>query len=133
VQYAIHAGLWTGLVRCGGLQDLLRDSTNGPASLRAVTECLAVVEARGVDLADYPDARVYLQTGSHIGMLIAGLMVKANFMFNAKVRRASAHGLGDPAEIAAAYRAVLATGQELGIPMTTMLSFSDDITAFAAV
>jgi 2-dehydropantoate 2-reductase len=131
VQYAINAGLWTGLVRCGGLKPLLRDRANGPLSLRAVNECLDVVEARGVNLANYPDSRTYRRATSRTGMMIAELAMRAMFTCNAKVKRASAHGLGDPREIAEAFNAVLRTGKDLGVDMPTMHGFAGDIAAFA--
>lgn len=61
-QYAINAGLWTGLVRVGNLQKLPHDKENGPLSLLSVKECLDVVAKRGIDLRKYPESQMYLPT-----------------------------------------------------------------------
>ncbi|MFN8412567.1 MAG: 2-dehydropantoate 2-reductase N-terminal domain-containing protein [Anaerolineales bacterium] len=131
VQYAINAGLWTGLVRVGDLQKLLGDSVNGPLSLLSVKECLDVVSKRGVDLKKYPESQMYMNTGSKIGAMIAGFMVRMMFKFNQSVQRASAHGLGDSVEISSAYYALLHTGSTLGVDMPVTQSFQADIDAFA--
>jgi 2-dehydropantoate 2-reductase len=131
VQYAINAGLWTGLVRTGDLQKLLSDSVNGPLSLKSVKECLDVAARRGIDLKKYPDSQMYMNTDSKIGALIAGTIVRMMFKFNKSVQRASAHGLGDPIEIKSAYYALLDSGNELGVPMPVTKSFQPDIDQFA--
>ena len=131
VQYAINAGLWTGLVRTGDLQKLLRDGENGPLSLLAVKECLDVVAKRGVDLKKYPESQMYMNTGSKAGALIAGFIIRMMFKFNQSVQRASAHGLGDPQEIKNAYDNLMQTGSELGVDMPAMNGFKTDMERFA--
>jgi 2-dehydropantoate 2-reductase len=131
VQYAINAGLWTGLVRAGSLDALLRDSVNGPLSLRSVKECIDVVAKRGVDLKKYPESQMYMNTGSKIGGMIAGFAIRMMFKFNKSVQRASAHGLGDPIEIKTAYYSLLDSGNELGVSMPVTKSFHADIDQFA--
>ena len=131
VQYAINAGLWTGLVRVGNLQKLLRDKENGPLSLLSVKECLDVVAKRGIDLKKYPESQMYMNTGSKVGAMIAGMIVQMMFKFNQSVQRASAHGLGDPVEIKEAYDNLLRTGSELGVAMPVTKSFQADMERFA--
>jgi ketopantoate reductase len=87
VQYAINAGLWTGLVRVGDLQKLLGDKVNGPLSLLAVKECLDVVAKRGIDLKKYSETQMYMNSGSKVGAMIAGMMVQLMFKLNKSVQR----------------------------------------------
>ena len=131
VQYAINAGLWTGLVRVGDLQKLLGDKENGPLSLLSVKECLDVAAKRGIDLKKYPESQMYMNTGSKIGAMIAGMMVRMMFKFNPSVQRASAHGLGDPTEIKEAFDSLLKTGADLGVDMPVTKSFQPDMERFA--
>lgn len=131
VQYAINAGLWTGLVRVGDLQKLLGDTTNGLLSMQSVQECLKVVTKRGIDLKKYPESQMFMRSGSKIGAYIAGFTVRMMFKFNQSVQRASAHGLGDPLEIKDAYNKLLQTGSELGVDMPITKSFQADMEEFA--
>jgi 2-dehydropantoate 2-reductase len=131
VQYAINAGLWTGLVRAGSLEAVLRDSVNGPLSLQAVKECLDVVAKRGVDLKKYPESQMFMNTGSKIGGMIAGFAMRMMFKFNKSVQRSSAHGLGDPIEIKDAYDRLLNSGMELGVDMRVTKSFQSDMEKFS--
>ena len=131
VQYAINAGLWTGLVRAGGLDELLHDSVNGPLSLQAVKECLAVVAKRGIDLKKFPETSMYLNTGSKVGGVIAGFAMRMMFKFNKSVQRSSAHALGDPVEITTSYNNLINTGRELGVDMPITNSFQVDMDEFA--
>jgi 2-dehydropantoate 2-reductase len=131
VQYAINAGLWTGLVRVGSLEGVLRDSVNGPLSLLSVKECLNVVAKRGIDLKKYPESQMFMNTGSKIGGMIAGFAMRMMFKFNKSVQRSSAHGLGDPLEIKNAYDRLLKSGAELGVDMPVTKSFQPDMEKFA--
>jgi hypothetical protein len=131
IQYAINAGLWTGLVRAGGLDEVLRDSVNGPLSLRSVKECLDVVAKRGVDLKKHPETKMFMNTGSKIGGMIVGFAMRILFKFNKSVQRASAHALGDPREIKTAYDNLMRTGTELDVDMSVMRSFQEDMETFA--
>jgi ketopantoate reductase len=130
VQYAINAGLWTGVVRAGGLDPLLKDSRTGEKSLRAVKECLDVVARRGVDVKKYGEARMYLNT-SFMRPRIMSWMLRFLFYFNKSVYRTSLHALGDPREITTSYYDLLNTGRELGVPMPVMTSFENDMLRFA--
>jgi ketopantoate reductase len=131
VQYAINAGLWTGLVRAGGLEEVLKDNVNGPLSLQAVKECLDVVSKRGIDLKKYPESRMFMNTGSKIGGMIAGFMMRILYKFNKNVQRSSAHALGDPVEIKEAYDELMRLGVELGVEMPVTKSFQSDMEKFA--
>lgn len=132
VQYAINAGLWTGLVRAGGLDQLLKDKVNGPLSLKAVRECLEVVSKRSIDLKKYPDSQLYMKTDSRIGGTIAGVVMRLLFKLNKSVARSSAHALGDPVEIKIAYDDLLCTAAEFGMQLPIMTSFQRDMERFAS-
>jgi 2-dehydropantoate 2-reductase len=132
VQYAINAGLWTGLVSAGSLDALLRDSINGPLSLLSVKECLDVAAKRGIDLKKYPETQMYMNTGSKIGGMIAGFVMRMLFKFNKSVQRSSAHGLGDPTEIKCAFDDLLRMGTDLDVEMPITRSFQTDMENFAA-
>jgi ketopantoate reductase len=131
IQYAINAGLWPALVRAGSLDRLLRNRQLGDRSLQAVKECLDVVAARGVDLAKFPDTRMFYNPSS-IMRHVAGYAVTIMFRFNEGVRRASAHALDDPKEIELSYFDLLNTGIELGVAMPVMSSFEDEVRDFTA-
>lgn len=131
IQYAINAGLWTGLVRAGGLDELLKDSVNGPLGLQSVRECLDVVAKRGIDLAKYPETKMFMNTGSKIGGMIAGFAMRMLFKFNKNAARSSAHALGDPLEIKTAYDDLVRTGSQLGVDMPITKRFQADMEAFA--
>ena len=131
VQYAINAGLWTGLVRVGDLQKLLGDSVNGLLTMQSVQECLNVVVKRGIDLKKYPESQMFMNSGSKIGAYIAGFVMRMMFKFNKSVQRSSAHGLGDPLEIKDAFDSLLKSGDELGVSMPITKSFQSDMEEFA--
>ena len=132
VQYAINAGLWPPMIRARGLHELLEDRELSTLSLRCAAECLRVVQARGVNLDAYPEARMYLRTSSRTGQLIAGMAMRALFRFNKAVMRSSEHALGDAREILMAYDDLMASGRELGVPMPVTAQFEGDVHAFAA-
>jgi 2-dehydropantoate 2-reductase len=126
VQYAINGGLWPSLVRAGSFEAVLSDRKLGEQGLFAVKECLEVVSRRGVDLNQYPDTKMYLDT-SFISRQIAGIALKWMFRHNEYVRRNSVHALSDPQEIKTFYYDLLKTGEELGVPMPVMAGFRQDI------
>jgi ketopantoate reductase len=127
VQYAISAGLWTGLVRDGSLQKLLLDQKTGLLTMRSVKECSDVIVARGINLDKYPEIKIYLHATSYIGALVVSFIIKSMFFFNKAIQRSSAHGLADPLEIKETYENVLRTGHQLGVTMPNYESFSTDI------
>ena len=131
VQYAITGGLWPALVRAGSFKEVLNNAEIVKQGLRAVKECLEVVTCRGVDLKQYPEARMYLNT-SPFAMWFASLAIKFLFRFNKLVQRSSLHGLDDAEEVEAFFYDLLNTGRELGLDMPVLSSFEPDIQKFAA-
>ena len=132
VQYAITGGLWPGLVKTGSIAAVLDNPQVGGQAFLAARECLAVAEKRGVDLRQYPQTKMYMNTSSPIAMQIASLAIKFMFRFNKLVQRSSAHGLADPREVKTFYYDLLNTGQGLGVPMPAMAAFEPDIRQFTS-
>ena len=97
VQYAVTGGLWAALVQAGSLDALLRDRDAASAALTAARECLEVVRQRGVDLAGYPETKLFLGN-SALRRQVFGWMMGWMFRHDEFVKRCSAHALGDPVE-----------------------------------
>jgi len=130
VQYAITGGLWPALVRAGSFEKVLSDSRICKQGLRAARECLQVAERRGVDLKEYPEAGMYMNT-SPMAMWFANQVIKFMFRFNKLVKRSSLHGLDDAEEVRAFFYDLLNMGRKLGVDMPFMESFEPDIQRFA--
>jgi 2-dehydropantoate 2-reductase len=130
VQYAITGGLWPALVRAGSFEAVLNNPEIGTQGLRAAKECLEVAAGRGVDLKQYPETRMYLNT-SPIATWIANLALKFMFRFNEVVKRSSLHGLDDAEEVRVFFYDLFNTGRRLGIEMPVMSSFETDIQHFS--
>ena len=129
VQYAITGGLWPALVKAGSLEAVLSNRQIGEQGIRAVREALEVVVQRGVDLAKFPETKMYMNN-SPFGMWIAGVVVKAMFRFNKLVQRSSAHGLSDIEEVKAFYYDLLNSGRTLNVAMPALNAFETDIKNF---
>ncbi|MCC7359259.1 MAG: ketopantoate reductase family protein [Anaerolineales bacterium] len=130
VQYALTGGLWPALVRAGSFEAVLRDAQTGRQAMQAARECLRVIAGRGVQLKQYPETHMYLNT-SPLAMWIAGLVIQLMFRFNKVVQRSSAHGLGDAKEVSVFFFDLLNAGREQGLPMPAMSGFEPDIRKFA--
>ena len=131
VQYAVTGGLWPALVKGGSLEGALANRQVGEQAFRAVGECLEVTSRRGVDLKDYPETKLYMNS-SPIGLWIASLTVKFMFRYNKLVQRSSAHGLSDAEEVKAFYYDLLNSGKQLGVDMPAMRAFEPDIRQFVS-
>jgi 2-dehydropantoate 2-reductase len=129
VQYAITGGLWPALVRAGSFEKVLADSQMGRQGLLAAKECLDITTRRGVDLKQFPEARMYLNT-SPIAMWVATLAIKFMFRFNKVVKRSSLHGLDNAEEVQVFFYDLLNMGRKLGVEMPVMSSFEPDINKF---
>ena len=129
VQYAITGGLWPALVKAGSLEAVFSNRQIGEQGIRAVREALEVVVRRGVDLAKFPETKMYMNN-SPFGMWIAGVVVKAMFRFNKLVQRSSAHGLSDIEEVKAFYYDLLNSGRTLNVAMPALNAFETDIKNF---
>jgi 2-dehydropantoate 2-reductase len=129
VQYAINAGLWPAVVRAGSLNAVLQNLKIGDLGVRAVHECLNVVAQRGIDLDQYPDSKMYMNS-SALSRFLTGMMIRLIFRFNKSVMRSSLHALGDPLEIETSFYDVLNMGKKLGVSMPIMQDFKNDIDFF---
>jgi 2-dehydropantoate 2-reductase len=130
VQYAITGGLWPIPVRAGSFEKALNDLQILKQGLLAAKECLEVTTHRGVDLKDYPEARMYLNT-SPIAVWFASMALKFMFRFNKLVQRSSLHGLDNAEEVQVFFYDLLNTGRELGVAMPALSGFEPDIQRFA--
>ncbi len=128
-QYAMTGGLWPALVKAGSMEAVLGNSKIGEQGIRAARECLEVVARRGVDLKEYPETKMYMNS-SPFSIWMAGLAIKLMFRFNKLVQRSSAHGLTDLEEVRTFYYDLLNTGQRLGVAMPAMCDFELDIKRF---
>jgi len=129
VQYAITGGLWPALVRAGSFEKVLNNPQIGKQGLRAARECLQVAERRGINLKEYPEAGMYMNT-SPFAMWFANQAIKFMFRFNKLVKRSSLHGLDDAEEVQAFFNDLLNTGRKLGVDMPAMSDFEPDIQQF---
>jgi ketopantoate reductase len=130
VQYAITGGLWPALVRAGSMTQVLRDRQAGEMAMAAVRECLEVVARRGVDLAGYPETKLFL-TSSRLRRRLGMWLFKLTLRFNEFAKRSSAHALEDPAEIKQFYDDLTASGHKLEVAMPVMDGYAQDIASFA--
>jgi hypothetical protein len=89
------------------------------------------VSCRGVDLKKYPETKIFMNTDSKIGGMVASLAMQMLFKFNKSAARSSAHALADPMEIKTAYEHLIQTGNELGLSMPITKSFEMDMERFA--
>lgn len=129
VQYAITGGLWPALVKAGSFEAALENRQIGEQAFRAVGESLEVTARRGVDLAKFPETKMY-RNHSPFGLWVASLVIKAMFRYNKLVQRSSAHGLEDIEEVKAFYYDLLHTGRRLNVPMPALSAFETDIMKF---
>ncbi len=129
VQYAITGGLWPALVKAGSFEAVLENRQVGEQGLRAARESLEVAAHRGVDLAKFPETKMYMNN-SPFGMWIANIVIKVLFRYNKLVQRSSAHGLEDIEEVKAFYYDLLNTGRTLNVAMPALSAFEADIKKF---
>ncbi len=129
VQYAITGGLWPALVKAGSFEAVLENRQVGEQGLRAARESLEVAARRGVNLAKFPETKMYMNN-SPFGMWIANIVIKVLFRYNKLVQRSSAHGLEDIEEVKAFYYDLLNSGRTLHVPMPALSAFETDIKHF---
>ena len=129
IQYAITGGLWPGLVRAGSFKNVLHGKQNKNLIFNSVRECLTVVEARGVNLAQFPSVEVYLNP-TPITKWLASLAMTWMFTFDEYQKRCSLHALADPQEVHTFYYDLLNTGHELGVPMPAFEQYQPDMEHF---
>jgi ketopantoate reductase len=129
VQYAYTGGPWPMLVRAGSFKKLYTDPQVIKPIMSAIKESLLVVQARGVDLNQFPDVQMYLHP-SALTQLLSGVMLSWMFSHDEYRKRCSLHALSDPQEVRTFYFDLLNTGQTLGVPMPVMKSYLPDMENF---
>jgi len=126
IQYAISGGLWAALVHAGSFDAILNDRNAASAALVAARECLEVVKRRGVGLSQYPEATPFL-TNSAFRRRVYTWVMRWMFRYDEYTKRCSAHAFGDPVEVKAFYDDLVATGHDLGVSMTVMEGYAEEI------
>ena len=129
LHFAQAAGTIGSVIAAGGLGPFYEDE----AGLRdrmvpAVRECLAVVEARGVDLSAFPEVGPYLTMTAE--QVAATTRATVTTPWVQRTLQAG-HFLENADEMQRFYLDVLATGEELGVPMPVMQSFREAVLASA--
>jgi len=128
VQYAINGGFWPALVEAGTVKKTLKNKTLMNRAFFSIRECLLVANARGVNLTEYPETKIYFTESSiKRGMLF--LLVRTIFQWSKYYQRNTAHALSDPKEIKTFYDDLIETGRELGMAMPNMIGFHDKMDA----
>ncbi len=130
VHHAINAGGIGVCLWAGGIAEATRSFATLRLGTLATREALAVVAARGVDLAHYPDAKNVLNTP----VWLAGLAVVYAIRFTEKGRRllGASHFAHSPEEMKRYYFDVLHTGENLGVAMPHLSSLREKIESFPA-
>jgi len=125
LHFAQAAGTIGSVIYAGGLERFYADE----AGLRermvpAVLECLAVVEARGVDPRVFPEVEPYFALPA--AQVAATVAATATTPWVQRTLRAG-HFLENAAEMRRFYSDVLATGEGLGVPMPVMESYRQKV------
>jgi 2-dehydropantoate 2-reductase len=129
VQYAYTGGPWPMLVRAGSFKKLYSNPQVIKPIMAGIQESLLVVQARGVDLKQFPSVQMYLHP-SALTRLLAGVALGWMFSHDKYRRRCSLHALSDPQEVRTFYFDLLNSGQSLGVPMPVMESYLPDMENF---
>ncbi len=127
LHFAQAAGTIGSVIAAGGLQSFYEDEVGlRDRMVPAVRECLAVLAARGVDPAAYPEVAPYLTMPAE--QVAAATKATASTPWVQRTLQAG-HFLENAAEMRRFYLDVLATGEELGVPMPVMQSFREKVLA----
>ena len=132
IQYAITGGLWAALISARSLDELLSNRDATSAALRAVCECLQVVERRGVDLSLHPETVPFF-TKSVVRRRVNIWMFRWMFRHDEYTKRCSAHALDDPVEVKTFFDDLTIAGRDLGVSMPVMDSYAQAIRQFAII
>ena len=129
LHFAQAAGTIGSVIAAGGLRQFYEDE----AGLRermvpAVRECLAVAEARGVDVRAYPEVAPFFEMSA--AEVAAATKATAATPWVQRTMQAG-HFLENAAEMQRFYLDVLASGEALGVPMPVMRSFEEAVLASA--
>lgn len=127
LHFAQAAGTIGSVIAAGGLQSFYEDEEGlRDRMVPAVRECLAVLAARGVDPAAWPEVAPYLTMPAE--QVAAATKATASTPWVQRTLQAG-HFLENATEMRRFYLDVLATGEELGVPMPVMQSFREKVLA----
>jgi 2-dehydropantoate 2-reductase len=129
LNFAQAAGTIGSVLYAGGLRQFYEDE----AGLRdrlvpAVRECLAVLAARGVDPAEWPEVAPFLESPPE--QIAAATKATATTPWVQRTL-STGHFVENAAEMRRFYFDVLRTGEALGVPMPVMQSFREKVLAGA--
>ena len=125
LHFAQAAGTIGSVIDAGGLREFYEDEEGlRDRMVPAVRECLAVLAARGVDPAAWPEVQPYLTMPPE--QIAATTVRTASTPWVERTLRAG-HFLENAAEMRRFYTDVLATGESLGVPMPVMQSFREKV------
>jgi 2-dehydropantoate 2-reductase len=124
VHFAIDAGVLGTALYLGGLPALDAPADTWVLYARAVQEALAVLEARGVDIAAYPDCAPFLGDVDAAAARVQGLLAR---MPHYARTRAHSHVDASREEMRRFCLDVLDTGRRLGVTMPVFESFAERI------
>ncbi|MEI6452816.1 MAG: 2-dehydropantoate 2-reductase N-terminal domain-containing protein [Actinomycetes bacterium] len=129
VHFAIAAGMIGAALYAGGLQQLLEDELLlCDLMVPAVRECLAVLAARGVDPAAWPDAAPYLTQPAKAIAAAAHQSIGTAWVQRTCV---AGHFGENREEMSRFYLDVLETGESLGVAVPVLRSFKERIVGSA--
>jgi ketopantoate reductase len=128
VHHAINAGTIGTALYAGGIREATEDLGLMRRGMLATREALAVVRARGVNLARYRDARSILRVPSLVGALCYRRRLTKTEM-GRRVMSAG-HFYNDPTEMKRFYLDVVQTGTQLGVAMPHLLEMRERIVSY---
>jgi len=114
VHFATEAGIIGAAAKAGGVAAFLDDVEQIANGVLAVRDALAVVTARGVDVAAVPDAQLFLTPEREVAAAIHQL-----YAVDRAARKIMERHTGG-AELKRMYGDVVETGRRLGVPMPTL-------------
>jgi len=130
VHFAIAAGMIGAALYAGGQQQLLEDEQLlRDLMVPAVLESFAVLAARGVDPAAWPDAAPYLTQSAEE---VAAAAHRSTGTLWVRRTFAAGHFGENREEMSRFYLDVLETGERLGVPTPMLSSFKERIAASTA-
>jgi 2-dehydropantoate 2-reductase len=118
VHFATEAALISSAIAAGGVDALLDDTRRLEAAILAGREALEVCRARGVDVDSIPDAATFFAPAAAVAVGIHDF-----YATNLPARRILERHTGVE-ELKRIYTDVVATGEQLGVPMPRLTELS---------
>jgi ketopantoate reductase len=125
IHYAISAGLIGAALYAGGLEEIFTSPDIERLVVPAVQDALHVLEKRGVDITQYPDAEPFLKQPAEITIESYRHTITET-AWGKRILNAG-HFKNNPEEMRQFYLEVLETGEKLGVSMPYLSSFKSKI------